>query len=167
MNKFKKKVNIFFEVLKKSQNNYVIIYPNNDKGSEIIIDQIKKLEKNNKFKLLRSMRFEYYLTLLNNANFIIGNSSSGVRESQNYGVPCINVGNRQFKRSNSKNIFNSDFNKNEIFNLIKKFSVKKRINLTKKTYKFGFGKSATKFTKILMKKKFWQEENQKYFNDII
>ena len=94
------------------------------------------------------MRFEYYLTLLKNANFIIGNSSSGVRESQNYGVPCINVGNRQFKRSNSRNIYNSDFNKKKILYLIKKFSKKKRINSIKKTSRFGIGKSAENSVKL-------------------
>ena len=113
------------------------------------------------------MRFEYYLALLKNANFIIGNSSSGVRESQNYGVPCINVGNRQFKRSNSQNIFNSTFKKNKILDLIRKFSKKKRINLINKTLRFGIGKSAEKFSKIIMKNTFWKEDNQKYFNDVI
>ena len=167
LDKYKSEVNIFFEAIKKSQKNYVVIYPNNDQGSEIIINKINELGKNKQFKLIRSMRFEYYLTLLKNTNFIIGNSSSGVRESQNYGVPCINVGNRQFKRSNSKNIFNSTFKKNQILNLIKKLSKKRRINSTEKSYRFGIGKSAEKFSKIIMKNKFWEENNQKYFNDII
>ena len=165
--RLKREIDIFFEAIKKSQKNYVIIYPNNDQGSELIIDRIKELNKNEQFKLIRSMRFEYYLTLLKNCNFIIGNSSSGVRESQNYGVPCINVGNRQFRRSNSKNIYNSGFNKKKILDLIKKFSKKKRINSSIKTSRFGIGKSAEKFSKIVMKSKFWKKNNQKYFNDII
>ena len=85
----------------------MLIYPNNDYGSEVILNEIKKIKDNKNIKQIRSMRFEYYLTLLKNARFIIGNSSSGVRESQNYGVPCINLGKRQFKRSNTKNIHNS------------------------------------------------------------
>ncbi len=167
LDRLKREINIFFEAIKKSQKNYVVIYPNNDQGSDLIINKIKELGTNKQFKLIASMRFEYYLALLKNANFIIGNSSSGVRESQNYGVPCINVGNRQFRRSNSKNIYNSDFDKKKILDFIKKFSKKKRINSTKKTSRFGIGKSADKFSKIVTKNKFWKENNQKYFNDII
>ena len=41
------------------------------------------------------MRFEYYLTLLKNSSFIIGNSSSGIMEAPYYGVPTIDLGSRQ------------------------------------------------------------------------
>ena len=113
--KYKKNVSIFFKLLKESKKNFVLIYPNNDYGSEVILNEIKKIKDNKNIKQIRSMRFEYYLNLLKNARFIIGNSSSGVRESQNYGVPCINLGKRQFKRSNTKNIHNSNFEKKKNF----------------------------------------------------
>lgn len=40
------------------------------------------------------MRFEYFPTLLKNSNFIIGNSSAGLREAPVYGVTTINIGHR-------------------------------------------------------------------------
>ena len=164
---YKKNVSTFFKSLKESKKKYVLIYPNNDYGSKIILNEINKIKNYKNIKQIRSMRFEYYLTLLKNAHFIIGNSSSGVRESQNYGVPCINLGKRQFKRSNTKNIFNSNFNKEKILSLINKFSNQKKIYFTKNIKKFGVGKSAEKFSKIIANKNFWKEDNQKYFNDII
>ena len=70
---------------------------------------ILKLKNNKNFKLLPSLRFEYYLTLLKHSNFIIGNSSSGMREAPVYGVPTINLGNRQKNRNMSDTIINCSF----------------------------------------------------------
>ena len=61
---------ILFSSLKKSKKNYIAIFPNNDTYSKIILSSILKLKKNKNFKLLPSIRFEYYLTLLKNAEFI-------------------------------------------------------------------------------------------------
>ena len=81
-----------------SKLNFVIILPNNDLGSNIIYDEILKLKKNNNFKIIKSMRFEFYLTLLKFSQFIIGNSSSGIIEAPYSNTFCINVGSRQNKR---------------------------------------------------------------------
>ena len=48
--------------------------------SEIIFKEIHKLKNNNKFRIFPSIRFEYYLTLLKNSKFVIGNSSSALWE---------------------------------------------------------------------------------------
>ena len=42
-----------------------------------------------------SLRFEYFLTFLKNALFMIGNSSAGIRETGVYGIPAIDIGTRQ------------------------------------------------------------------------
>ena len=158
----KKNAQIFFSAIKKSKYNYVVIYPNNDNGSKIIINHIKKLKDKN-FKIIPSMRVEYYLSLLKNAKFIIGNSSSGIMEAPYYGVPTIDVGNRQHKRAKIKSIFNVNFEINRIVGKINylKFGKKFKIN----NY-FGKGKSSEKFLKILKIKSFWKINNQKQFVDI-
>ena len=60
------------------------------------------------------MRFEYYLTLLKNCYFIIGNTSSGIIEAPYYGVPTINLGMRQNKRAHLESIINCNFSKKTI-----------------------------------------------------
>ena len=85
--------------IKKLKINFVVINPNNDFGSTFIFEQYKKLKKLKNFKIIQSMRFEYYLTLLKNCRFIVGNSSSGIIEAPYFGVPSINLGNRQKNRS--------------------------------------------------------------------
>ena len=59
---------------------------------------IKSSKKNKNFRILKSIRFEYYLQLLKFCKFIIGNSSSGIIEAPHLNTYCINVGTRQKKR---------------------------------------------------------------------
>ena len=47
---------------------------------------------------------EQYAVLLNNASCIVGNSSSGIRESAYLGVPSVNIGNRQSGRQRADNV---------------------------------------------------------------
>ena len=101
----------------RSKLNYVLIYPNNDHGSEIILKEISKYKSYKRFRIFPSIRFEYYLTLLKNCSFIIGNSSSGIIEAPYYGVSTINVGDRQKNRLKSKLIKNTSFKKKKL-NLI-------------------------------------------------
>ena len=63
----------------------------------IIILLILQKIKNKKFKILKNMRFEYFLSLLENAKFIIENSSSAIYEAPILSTPAINIGDRQNK----------------------------------------------------------------------
>ncbi len=159
----KSNVKNFLYFLKKSGKEFILIYPNNDLGSEIILKEYKKI-KTKKIKIYPSIRFEYYLTLLKNCNFIIGNSSSGIIEAPYYGVPVINIGNRQKNRAKLSSIFNCEYKSNKILSLIDKFFLKK--SRFKKSYFFGLGKSNLKVIKILESKSIWKLSNQKQFNDL-
>jgi UDP-N-acetylglucosamine 2-epimerase (hydrolysing) len=156
-----KYINNFIEALLESGKKYVVIYPNNDLGSSIILNSYQKLENNKNFRILPSLRFEYFLTLLKNANFIIGNSSAGVREAPYYGVPTVNIGTRQLNRVLSKSILNCDYSKNEILKTILNKNFK-----TNKSHNLGNGKSANEFLSILKLKPFWKIKNQKQFKDL-
>lgn len=148
--------------LEKSKFNYVILLPNNDLGNEIILKEIKKLKKKNllNFKILPSMRFEHYLTLLKNSNFLIGNSSSGVMEAPYYGVPTIDIGSRQKNRAKISSKINSN-NFKEIRKLIYKFKIKK-FRFKPLSY-FGSGNSDKKFLQILNQERIWRIKSQKQF----
>jgi len=161
--KMKYYVSQFVDSLLEDNNNYVIIFPNNDLGSKIILDEYKRLENNKRFLIYPSIRFEYFLTLLKKSNFIIGNSSAGIREAPYYNVPTINIGSRQSNRSFNKSIINTDYNKKNILKGIKEVVKIK----TEKTYNdFGSGNSSKKFVEILKLKNFWNTNNQKQFKDL-
>jgi UDP-N-acetylglucosamine 2-epimerase (hydrolysing) len=152
---------IFFNSLKESKKNYVVIFPNNDSGSEIIIREIKKLKNNKNFRIIPSMRFEYFLSLLKNSNFIIGNSSSGIMEAPYYGVKTINLGNRQHNRFSNESIVNINFCKNDIIK-----NINGKTMSFKKKKEFGYGNSDKLFLKRLNSKKIWENDVQKYFKDL-
>jgi UDP-N-acetylglucosamine 2-epimerase (hydrolysing) len=84
-------------------------------------------------------------------------------EAPYYGVPTINIGNRQNKRANLESITNCNYESSKILRAIKKFSVTKRF--ANSTF-FGDGRSATKLVKIIKSKKIWKINNQKQFKDI-
>ncbi len=161
---FKNYTQIFVKSLLNSKKNFVVIYPNNDYGSNIIFKEYQNLKKNKNIRILPSMNFEHYLTLLKNSNFIIGNSSSGIMEAPFFGVPTINIGNRQNKRSALKTINNINFQQKKIIRLINYF-FKNKIRHPKK-YEFGNGKSFKLFETILNSGKIWNVSPQKTFKDL-
>jgi UDP-N-acetylglucosamine 2-epimerase (hydrolysing) len=146
-----------------SKKKFIVIYPNNDFGFKEIIEIYKKsFRKNSNFKIISSLRFEYFLTFLKNAKMIIGNSSAGVREAPIYGVPSLNLGNRQKYRARSKSIFDRSFSKKEIISIINK----KKNKRFKANKLFGEGDSAQKIVKYLQDKKLWKTSKQKYLKII-
>ena len=153
-----KQMDILIKSVKTSNQNAVVIYPNNDPGFELIINKIKKnFSNSSKFKIYKSMRFEYFLKTLMEASLIMGNSSAGFYEAPVFGVPTINVGLRQKNRGKLASVFNVDFNSSKIVNLIRKINNKKF-----KPFKvFGKGNSAKKIAEILLKKSTWKTNFQK------
>ena len=148
----------------ESNKNYIIIYPNNDTGSEIILEEYEKLRDNACFKIYPSLRFEYFLTLLKNAGFVIGNSSAGVRESGVYGIPAIDLGSRQKGRydiENLKNIQHVQEMKADILKAIGRIE-KHRIQ----SQHFGKGNSTELFIGYLKNESLWNINIQKQFIDL-
>jgi UDP-N-acetylglucosamine 2-epimerase (hydrolysing) len=158
LNKLEKQIDILIRAVKQSKKNAVIIYPNNDLGNDLIIRKINSNFKDKKiFRIFLSMRFEYFLRTLKESLLIIGNSSAGFYEAPVFGVPSINVGNRQENRGNFKSIYNVNFNQQKITSLIRLLGGKK----FKSIKIFGKGNSAKIITKILLRKSTWDTNFQK------
>jgi len=92
----------------------IIIYPNNDTGSKIIINEINKYKNKKSYHLYKNLKRNDYLHLLKYADILIGNSSSGIIESGFFKLPTINIGDRQKGRECGKNIIHVDYNEKEI-----------------------------------------------------
>jgi UDP-N-acetylglucosamine 2-epimerase (hydrolysing) len=152
----------FVTALIKSEKNYVVIYPNNDLGSEKILEAYKQFEGNTKFKIFPSLRFEYFLSLLKQAKFIIGNSSAGIREAPCYGVSSINIGTRQHNRASHSAINNVGYNSNDILESIRDL---KTVKIQDQSF-YGNGDSSNEFLKSLSLESFWKINHQKQFKDI-
>lgn len=144
-----------------SARNFVVIYPNNDHGSDMILEEYGRLRGNPRFRVFPSMRFEYFLTLLRHADCIVGNSSAGVREAPHFGVPAINLGSRQNRRVACESVLDVPIEPGAITGAIARIDRIER----KPRAAFGNGDSARRFHGILCLEEVWQTRTQKYFVD--
>lgn len=150
------------DALIESDENYIVVYPNNDEGSSIILEEFERFKGNPKFKVFPSIKFEFFLTFLKYCKFMIGNSSAGVRETSVYGVPSIDLGTRQQGRYDlklSKNIISVKENKADIVNQIKEIDKVPVIQVSP----FGEGNSDERFLEILQNSNVWDKKFQKKF----
>lgn len=147
-----------------SNKKMIVIYPNNDLGSEIILKEYKRFKNNKNILLFPSIRFEYFLTLLANSEFVIGNSSLGIRESGVYGVPTINIGSRQTGRYNKDIQKNLCCVKNSYREII--YAIKNIEKYKHKVNYFGNGNSDKLIYNILIRKELWNRKIQKKFISI-
>ncbi len=151
--------------LKKMKTDVIIIYPNNDPGNNLIIEEIESVKKDPHFHVFKNLSRRIYLSLMKHAWFMIGNSSSGIIESAIFNLPVLNVGIRNNKRECSQNVFTVSNSKNEIWkgiNYIKsdEFNLKCKnlINL------YGDGNASLKIVEILKKIPF---DDRLYFKKFI
>jgi len=152
----------FVDALVKSEHNYVVIFPNNDLGSAFILKAYDRLKCNKKFCIFPSIRFEFFLVLIKNAKFMIGNSSAGIREAPYYGLPVVNIGTRQLNRALHTDLINCDYQTQSILDAID-------VALTqsfKGTDLYGAGNSDQLFLDVISQPMFWDIKKQKQFKDV-
>ena len=126
----------------------VWLWPNNDAGANIITKKIRSFrenQKNIKINFFTNLETEDYLKLIKNAKCLIGNSSSGIRESAYLGVPTVNIGSRQNLRERGNNVVDVEPRVHLIINAVKKITNKK----IKSSNLYGLGDSVKKIVKIL------------------
>ena len=151
------------DALLKCQQNFVVVYPNNDEGSDYILKEYDRLKDKENFRIYPSIQFESFLTLLKNSKCMIGNSSAGIRETPFYGMPSINIGNRQNARYFAKTIINADYNSEHIYAAIQKAI--NAVKMERDSY-FGEGNSTEKFMSLIENEEIWTAAGQKLFNDV-
>ncbi len=154
----------FVDALIKSGKKYVVIYPNNDEGTSYILKAYDRLKGHSNFAVFPSIRFENFLTLIKNAEFMIGNSSAGVREAPFYGLQSINIGTRQNNRYFAESIINCPYSTDSILKAIRKINTQHRA--IPDMY-FGNGNSAGEFLNAIKNPSVWQMSIQKEFCDVI
>jgi UDP-hydrolysing UDP-N-acetyl-D-glucosamine 2-epimerase len=147
----------------------IATYPNNDVGSEEIIQELKKFNKKySDFKLYKSLGNHIFHSLLNlckNKNvLLLGNSSSGIKEAVIFRCPVLNIGSRQNGRLKPKNVIDVQCDYNSINSKIKKClfdkNFKKNLKKVKNPYyKKNTGKQITKIIEnIELNKKLFQKK---------
>jgi UDP-N-acetylglucosamine 2-epimerase (hydrolysing) len=154
----------FVNGLIDSGENFVVIHPNNDTGFERIITEYARLTEDSKrFRLFKSLRFEHFLVLLKSASGMVGNSSAGIREAPLYGIPSIDVGDRQRGRHESASISQVPARAHEIVAALQRAKQEK---FAHSEQEFGDGKSTERFTELLHSGVLFEARVDKIFVDL-
>lgn len=88
----------------------IFTMPNSDTGSQAIVDAIngfvaKNQERSVAYKSLGVLR---YLSVMKEVGAVVGNSSSGLVEVPSFGIPTLNIGDRQKGRLAAESVLNCD-----------------------------------------------------------
>jgi UDP-N-acetylglucosamine 2-epimerase len=95
----------------------VWLWPNIDAGSDQITKTLRSFREtgdSRAFHFYKNFGPEDYLQLIYNSACLIGNSSSGIRESAFLGIPTVNIGGRQALRERGPNVVDVDYDSEAI-----------------------------------------------------
>lgn len=129
----------------------VIIYPNNDPGSEEIIAEIDKCRKQALIRVVANLDHMKYVNLLRYASVLLGNSSSGIIEAPSLGIPVVNVGSRNTGREHARNVVFVPANTRAIVAAVKRVLTNKsfRRRMRRSGNPYGNGTASERITRIL------------------
>ncbi|MEQ8352746.1 MAG: UDP-N-acetylglucosamine 2-epimerase [Leptospiraceae bacterium] len=133
---------------------YQVIFtlPNADADGRIIRDCILKFaaEHPDRVKAFTSLGQLKYLSLLKYVSIVVGNSSSGILEVPAFGIPTINIGDRQAGRIAAKSVIHCGPDSVSIESAIEKgFNQEFRESLAGMANPYGSGGATEKIQKIL------------------
>ena len=143
---------ILSAVSKLKNTKLIFTYPNSDTFGRIVINMIKKFVSSKKCDSIQfsSMGHVNYLSVLNNVDCILGNSSSGIIEAPSLKIPTINIGDRQNGRLKANSVIDSKPKKKLILKSINKIYTYKFRNNLKYTHNvYEYKDSSNKIYKII------------------
>jgi UDP-N-acetylglucosamine 2-epimerase (hydrolysing) len=156
------------EVLLEGDLPAVVVYPNNDTGSDAILRAYRRLHGDERFRVFPSLRFEAFLTLLRNSQMLVGNSSAGIREAPIYGVPSVDIGDRQRGRAHHPTIVHTGTSRAEIrHGLQQAGAMASAVPIGASDLHFGRGDSARRFCDLLAGESIWGLGDDKIFRDLM
>lgn len=150
---------------------FIVTKSNADQGGARINELLDEAnEKIDNLHVFSSLGVARYLSLMRHAKFVLGNSSSGIVETPAFGIPTVNIGDRQRGRLQADSIINCEGDAQSIIKAIQKALDAEFFNkccLVKNPY--GDGHAAVKIAKktvevvldekIDLKKKFFDIKN--------
>lgn len=115
--------------------------------NKMIDEYVKQSDNAVAFASLGMLR---YLSALKYAKMVIGNSSSGLIEAPSFGIPTVNIGNRQKGRLLSDSIINCEADEKEISQAIILAGREEFVEKAKNTQNpYGDGNTSGKVVKVL------------------
>lgn len=86
----------------------IVTLPNSDAGGRTVTAALKDWETHNpgKVKTFPSLGRKRYFSLIANSTAVVGNSSSGIIEVPSFGIPTLDIGDRQKGRARAESVVN-------------------------------------------------------------
>lgn len=113
---------------------FIFTKANSDAEGRIINLEIDNFVMNNENALaVTSLGMKRYLSALKYAEFVIGNSSSGIVEVPSFKIPTINIGDRQKGRIQASSVINCNAEFKAIVSAIEKAKTEEFIEIAKNT----------------------------------
>lgn len=140
-----KDIHEFLDALDQFKDLKVIFtMPNSDTGRDAIALAIENyVEKHsNSAKAYTSLGLKRYLSTLQFVKAAVGNSSSGIIEVPSFGIPTLNIGDRQKGRLASKSVVNCGTSKDEVIAGLK-LCLSEEMQKAAKTYENPYAKPDT------------------------
>ena len=97
----------------------VLTYPNADPGSDLVIDVIESVVGHPDFFPVPGFGADWYPTAMAHAGLMVGNSSGGIIEAASFGLPVVDIGDRQKGRDHGPNVIHCGRDRPAIFAAIK------------------------------------------------
>ena len=148
---FEEQLNELFAVVKKKSDiTFLFTKANADVDGKKINSYLECCsEEMRNVVLVDSLGTKRYFSAMKHALFVIGNSSSGIIEAPYFGVPTINIGDRQKGRVMGKTIISCGPNRDEIENAINTAINRRRLNNNHGGQEYGDGNTSEKITMII------------------
>lgn len=123
---------------------FIVTKSNADQGGARINELLDEANQEiDNMYVYTSLGVRRYLSLMRYAEFVIGNSSSGIIETPAFHVPTVNIGDRQRGRLQSASIINCGTTTDNIVNAIKQALSKEHYQICKKVLSpYGDGHAA-------------------------
>ena len=100
---------------------FIVTKSNADQGGARINELLDEAEKEiANLHVYTSLGVKRYLSLMRYAEFVLGNSSSGIIETPAFHVPTVNIGDRQRGRLQSESIINCSEDTDSIIKAMEK-----------------------------------------------
>ena len=115
----KEDIDDFIAALEERQDLRVVFtMPNSDTGGQFIVDAINGFVTRNseRAKAYKSLGVLRYLSVMKQVAAVVGNSSSGLLEVPSFGIPTLNIGDRQNGRIAAESVFNCDPDEESVLN---------------------------------------------------
>lgn len=149
---------LFNEILAKTEFQILVTAANFDFGGNDINRVLNRLnDVSDRISYCKSLGKLRYFSLLNVANLVLGNSSSGLVEAKSFDIPVLNVGKRQQGRLANINVINTSTNIDEIMGALKYASSKEfKEEFSDTPNVYGKGNSALSITEFIKK---WDKDD--------